>query len=74
VKKVKLSLKLTPGKLKQIASAVDTINDYMAEPGIAAVLAQWSQLPEGVRQDVLAVAPTFARLIGLAERMRQWRP
>lgn len=74
MKKVKLSLKLTPGKLKQIASAVDTINDYMAEPGIAAVLAQWSQSPEGVRQDVLAVAPTFARLIGLAERMRQWRP
>lgn len=66
----KLSIKLTPGKLKQVQSAIATLEDYLAQPGIAEVVQLWPQLPEATRQEIRAKAPTFDRLMTLAEKMR----
>jgi len=59
------SLKLTPGKAKQLMTALDDIEAHVGN-----VADIWAQVPRGQRDRLLAASPALARFLALAERMR----
>ncbi len=59
------SLKLTPGKVKALNSALDTI-----EAHIIPAADIWATMPEKQRHELLAHSPVLARFIALAEKVR----
>lgn len=64
-----LNLKLPAQRLAQVLTAIGVVQGYVSEPNIAYVLDHWRELPADVQQEIRAAAPTFARLLQLAERL-----
>lgn len=58
--KKKVSIKPTPGKQKQLDSAVTLIRDHYG-----ATLAVWRELTDEQRAEVLAHSPLLAKLVEL---------
>jgi len=65
-KKARKSIKLTPGKQRQIESALGLLNTHYGE-----TLAVWSQLTTRQRQAVFDHSPLLARLAALTEPLRE---
>jgi hypothetical protein len=61
------SIKLTPGKAKQLASALDLIERY-TDP----VAEVWHSFTDEQREKLLAHSPVLARLVSLAGRFETW--
>jgi hypothetical protein len=59
-KKRKVSIKLTPGKQKQVVSAIDLLASTYGE-----LLSIWSQLTSEQQDKVLAASPLLAKCIAL---------
>ena len=65
-KKKRHSIKLTPGKLKQIKSAMVLLDTHYG-----AALAAWPKLTAAQREEVLQHSPLLARLAELTRPMRE---
>ena len=63
-----ISFKVSPAVATKAVKAITDIEDYLARPSIANVLAKWPNMPADVRERALAAAPTFARLVAIARR------
>ena len=62
--KKQVSLKLTPGKLKQLESAMGEIEEHVGK--LAGV---WSSATSKQQQAVLERSPVLSRFLALAERV-----
>lgn len=60
-----VSLKLTPGKLKQLESAMDAVEEHVGK-----VAGVWSMATAEQQQAVLDRSPILSRFLALAERLR----
>ena len=61
------SLKLTPGRSKQLLTALDTL-----APHVDAAAEVWPQLTPEQRDKLLEHSPVLARLLSLARRFDTW--
>ena len=62
--KSKVSLKLTPGKLKQLESAMDAVEEHVGK-----VAGVWQMVSEETKQAVLDRSPILSRFLTLAEQV-----
>ena len=65
-KKKRHSIKLTPGKLKQIKSAIALLDAHYD-----VAIAAWPELTAAQREEVLQHSPLLARLAELTRPMRE---
>jgi hypothetical protein len=63
--KPRKSIKLTPGKEKQLRAALAVLKAHYGD-----TLASWGSLTEAQRADVLAHSPVLAELVALVEPLR----
>jgi len=61
--KKRYSIKLTPGKQKQIVSAIDLLIAHYGE-----TLTAWSELTPEQREQALVHSPQLTRLLGLTSQ------
>jgi len=62
--KSKVSLKLTPGKLQQLASAMDAVEEHVGK-----VAGVWQMASEETKRAVLERSPILSRFLALAEQV-----
>ena len=62
--KSKVSLKLTPGKLKQLESAMDAVEEHVGK-----VVGVWREVSEETKRAVLERSPILSRFLALAEQV-----
>lgn len=65
---MKKSLKLTPGKSKQLLSALDAL-----EPHVTSAAEVWGALTPEQRDALLAHSPVLSRFVDLAGRLDTWQ-
>lgn len=62
------SLKLTPGRSKQLLAALDALEPHVVSAGEV-----WSSLTVEQRDALLAHSPVLARFVSLAGRFDTWQ-